>query len=579
MDIYYNIEDQTRCDSVGTPIYTKLRLRYGEQPTWIINLLQAGSAANLSGVTGWRAAVDSDLNSSTTPMCRTADASIDKSRLSSGIVGVPIDTRNEEFLTRVDGKDSLSGYFELWGYDDSSKATVYIRFPVTLEGVVDPDGGEIPAAPEGDIYSGAQIEGIMARPLVWQYSVDGSSSWHDTYTAGDQYQRVRLGSTGTWSDAQAIPVGPTGATGATGAKGDTGETGPAGSDGAAGADGSDGASAYQIWLDAGNTGTAADFLASLKGADGAAMTGQSQTVTSTDVVSNIVTLEVDTPPYLIVTSTGSVYPAEKGSLSRNAAGSWLLDLTRYLAYDNAASLSGTWTVWFAGGLKGDTGATGATGASGGSYNKIDTVTTSGTYTAPVTGWYKVTMIGGGGGGGASYYNSTDVTNSVGGGGGGSGGITTAYTYLATGATLTVTIGAGGEGGAANVEGYATDGGNTVVTELGHANGGNKGLGGWSGVGGAGADAGQLYGTVRGLARAGSPGSAYHRTLLDGRVDGGSGGGSGGGAGTNTAGGDAKSPGGGGGGAGLWDLTAQTGYAGGAGSNGIVYIEYYQEEGN
>ena len=32
--------------------------------------------------------------------------------------------------------------------------------------------------------------------------------------------------------------------------------------------GNDGLSAYQIWLDAGNTGTEADFLASLKGADG-----------------------------------------------------------------------------------------------------------------------------------------------------------------------------------------------------------------------------------------------------------------------------------------------------------------------
>jgi hypothetical protein len=32
--------------------------------------------------------------------------------------------------------------------------------------------------------------------------------------------------------------------------------------------GSDGKSAYQVWIDAGNTGTEADFIASLKGADG-----------------------------------------------------------------------------------------------------------------------------------------------------------------------------------------------------------------------------------------------------------------------------------------------------------------------
>lgn len=38
--------------------------------------------------------------------------------------------------------------------------------------------------------------------------------------------------------------------------------------GGGGTQGPPGESAYQIWLDAGNTGTEADFLASLKGAKG-----------------------------------------------------------------------------------------------------------------------------------------------------------------------------------------------------------------------------------------------------------------------------------------------------------------------
>ncbi len=45
--------------------------------------------------------------------------------------------------------------------------------------------------------------------------------------------------------------------------------GPAGADGSGGGgSGADGKSAYQIWLDQGNSGSEADFLASLKGADG-----------------------------------------------------------------------------------------------------------------------------------------------------------------------------------------------------------------------------------------------------------------------------------------------------------------------
>lgn len=54
-----------------------------------------------------------------------------------------------------------------------------------------------------------------------------------------------------------------------GAKGDRGEAGARGSDGSDGQDGADGKSAYQIWLDAGNTGTEQDFLNSLRGAKGA----------------------------------------------------------------------------------------------------------------------------------------------------------------------------------------------------------------------------------------------------------------------------------------------------------------------
>lgn len=53
-----------------------------------------------------------------------------------------------------------------------------------------------------------------------------------------------------------------------GATGATGLQGEPGSDGTDGADGANGKSAYQIWLDAGNTGTEEEYLASLKGDKG-----------------------------------------------------------------------------------------------------------------------------------------------------------------------------------------------------------------------------------------------------------------------------------------------------------------------
>ncbi len=77
-----------------------------------------------------------------------------------------------------------------------------------------------------------------AQTLAVQYSANGES-WHDSYTAGDNYMRIKTGS-GAWSGAIRICV-----------------------------------SAYDIWLQAGNSGSEADFLASLKGenGDGADLSG------------------------------------------------------------------------------------------------------------------------------------------------------------------------------------------------------------------------------------------------------------------------------------------------------------------
>lgn len=77
------------------------------------------------------------------------------------------------------------------------------------------------------------------------------------------------GSTGEKGDTG--NTGPTGLTGSTGEKGDTGNTGPTGSTGEKGDTGDTGPSgdsAYQIWLDQGNTGSEQDFLDSLVGPTG-----------------------------------------------------------------------------------------------------------------------------------------------------------------------------------------------------------------------------------------------------------------------------------------------------------------------
>ncbi len=62
-----------------------------------------------------------------------------------------------------------------------------------------PGSGHVPA---DDVYWDVlAAEGSKGDGLQTQYSVNGSSLWHDTFTVGDIYMRQRSGDAGTWSTA------------------------------------------------------------------------------------------------------------------------------------------------------------------------------------------------------------------------------------------------------------------------------------------------------------------------------------------------------------------------------------------
>lgn len=198
------------------------------------------------------------------------------------------------------------------------------------------------------------------------------------------------------------------------------------------------------------------------------------------------------------------------------------------------------------------------------FNTRDVITTSGTYTAPVTGWYKITAKGGGGGGGSVVHSSD---SNSGGGGGGEGGTTIAYVQIAAGDTANVIVGGGGAG---STGGYvsASDGGDSSVTYDGNTYTGGGGKGGNPppnklAEGGAGG-----IGTIKGCAGA-TAGKMYVNSLS---APGGTGGGTGGGIGAYAGNGqDAQAnSGGGGGGAGGSNTSA----VGGTGADGFVSFEYF-----
>lgn len=195
------------------------------------------------------------------------------------------------------------------------------------------------------------------------------------------------------------------------------------------------------------------------------------------------------------------------------------------------------------------------------FNKRDVITTSGTYTAPVTGWYRITVKGGGGGGqGGGYTGSSNR----GGFGGNEGSTTIAYKKMTAGDTATVTIGAGGTGGAYANTDYGTagaNGGNSSVLIGASTIGADGGAGGWK------TKTNTYTNTIIGAVG----GSGSLSTTVAYSCFGGNGGGTGGSrAGITPI--NAIDGGGGGGCGGLGAQTAHT--AGGNGGGGYVWFEYF-----
>ena len=115
------------------------------------------------------------------------------------------------------------------------------------------------------------------------------------------------------------------------------------------------------------------------------------------------------------------------------------------------------------------------GTPGGGFSQAQVFTSSGSFTVPSSGKFKVTIIGGGGSGGTRG----DGTHTAGGAGGG-GSVVKWFTGATSGATANVTIGSGGAGIVSSVSTNGNVGGNSTFVLSGFttltANGGSAGIG-------------------------------------------------------------------------------------------------------
>lgn len=205
--IFINFNNGDVIDSEGAFLMSTPSIGYQSYPKWELKFVKVNEDGSLEGVdmssaVSWHAAVDTDFNSSTSPMVRTLDNEIDSSGASSGVIVVGLDAGTQGFYDKVNGRESVNAVFEIRGNDSTDRVIYDYRFRVTALGAVDPQGGDpLPIVSGGvtinDVYA------LLRAAPERRWSEDGVN-WHPTQAANDRWYQTRYDSEGEWSEPIAL---------------------------------------------------------------------------------------------------------------------------------------------------------------------------------------------------------------------------------------------------------------------------------------------------------------------------------------------------------------------------------------
>ena len=177
-----------------------------------------------------------------------------------GFEGVVWDGSAKNLMVEVDVKGNCSDYDEI-----SNQPFTYIPFAYYSanpgnpgpEGPAGPQGEQGPAGPQGEQGDVGQTGPAGPDGVAGPQGEQGS--------AGPQGEQGDVGQTGPAGADGIGGVGSIGPVGPQGEQGDVGQTGPQGNQGIAG---ENGLTAYEVWINLGNTGTEQEFIDSLVGPQG-----------------------------------------------------------------------------------------------------------------------------------------------------------------------------------------------------------------------------------------------------------------------------------------------------------------------
>lgn len=200
---YINFNTGDLLDETGAILMTRPSISYQANPNWELHFVTVNDESgginpvDVSQAVAWNAAIDTDFDSTTSPMVRTLPSGINSDYADEGIIIVPLDAGTETFYNKVNGKNTVPAFFEIRGKNAYDRVLYDFRFAMNALGAIDPNGGEpIPVVSGGvtmdDVYA------VIRAAAEYRWSADGTN-WHSTQQAADKYYQTRYPG-GEWSE-------------------------------------------------------------------------------------------------------------------------------------------------------------------------------------------------------------------------------------------------------------------------------------------------------------------------------------------------------------------------------------------
>ena len=177
-----------------------------------------------ANIVSWQWAMDNDFNESTAYKLvgdngdiavASVTESIDGEEITYTEISIPVSGMNTvELATWLGTEKSKSGLAgELVGFDANGNQVFILQVEnFTVRNRITSIGNPTPVDP--DYLTAAQVRSLLAAGMECEFSADGST-WHSAQTVSDAFVRFRLRgeSSGVWSDAIVLVVGPKGDSG------------------------------------------------------------------------------------------------------------------------------------------------------------------------------------------------------------------------------------------------------------------------------------------------------------------------------------------------------------------------------